>query len=346
MTKKKVAVALSGGEDSSIAALLLKKEGYEVLGIYMSLSDAPCSQPQLCQAERVCRSLDIPFHVVDLRREFERGVIDYFSQEYQRGRTPNPCVACNRHIKFGCLLSQALSLGVQYLATGHYARIEHRDGRYHLLEGIDAAKDQSYFLYTLTQEKLGHILFPLGGYQKTEVRRIAQQEGLPAIGKPSQDICFVSQKNYRDFLQQRFGNTAGDIVDRKGKILGRHQGVAFYTVGQRHGLGVASGKPLYVLEIILEDNRIILGEGGELYHRQIAASNLTWVAGAAPSEPAGITARIRYQSPQAEAVLFPQGDLATVFFSEPQWAVAPGQAVVFYNGEEVLGGGIIENMKS
>jgi len=268
--------------------------------------------------------------------------VDYFCQEYQRGRTPNPCVACNRHIKFGLLLDKALSLGADYLATGHYARIEHSRDGHRLLKAADIGKDQSYFLYTLTQEKLGQILFPLGDRTKNEVKQAAEQGGLPATTKPSQDICFISQKNYGTFLSQSFPGTPGDIVDTQGIKLGQHQGIAFYTIGQRHGLGLASGKPLYVVKIEPEHNRIVLGSEKELYSQKLTAQKLNWISGEAPRESITVTAKVRYKSKEAEAILFPHDDSVDVHFSQPQKAVTPGQAIVFYNAGEVLGGGIIK----
>lgn len=343
MTKKRVAVALSGGVDSSAAALLLKEAGHEIIGIHMSILDSPHFEHQAHQAELICHILGIPFHIVNLQREFDLYVVDYFCQEYRHGRTPNPCIACNRYIKFGFLLQKALSLSTDYLATGHYAGIEHSDDSYHLLKGVDRSKDQSYFLYTLSREKLKHILFPLGDYTKAEVRQIAQRGGLPVTIKPSQDACFISQKNCRTFLNQRVSGTPGDIVDVQGRILGRHQGIVFYTIGQRHGLGLASGKPLYVIKIEPEHNRIVLGEEKELYSRKVTAQKLSWVADELPSVPITITAKIRYRSRQASAILFPKGESATILFARSQRAVTPGQAIVFYKGAEVLGGGTISN---
>jgi tRNA-specific 2-thiouridylase len=359
VNKQKVAVALSGGVDSSAAALLLKEAAYEVIGIHMRLWDSPRSDYQAHRAENICRILDIPCHQVDLQKEFESCVVDYFCREYQQGQTPNPCVACNRHIKFGFLLDKALSLGADYLATGHYARVEHSSDGCRLLKAADTRRDQSYFLYTLTQEKLGHVLFPLGGHSKDEVKQMAKQAGLPTPTRSSQDICFISQKNYGTFISQSFPGTPGDVVDTRGRKLGHHRGIAFYTIGQRHGLGLSStqvlsaGKPLYVIRIEPESNRIVLGHEKELYSQKLAAQKLNWISGKAPRQPTTITAKIRYKSKEVEAVIFPprlcepersEGEaISDVHFAQPQKAVTPGQAIVFYNMDEVLGGGIIES---
>jgi tRNA-specific 2-thiouridylase len=351
MPKRKVAVALSGGVDSSAAALLLKKAACEVLGIHMRLWESPHLDYQAQRAENICRILAIPYRQVDLQKEFESRVVDYFCQEYQQGRTPNPCVACNQRIKFGLLLDKALSLGADYLATGHYARVEHSRDGYHLFKAADTRRDQSYFLYTLTQEKLGHVLFPLCKHSRDEVKQMAKQAGLPAATKSSQDICFISQKNYGAFLSQRFSTLPGDIIDTQGEKLGQHRGIAFYTIGQRHGLGLSStqvlsaGKPLYVIKIEPESNRIVLGPEKELYSQKLTAQKLSWISGKMPREPITAKARIRYKSKEAEAILFPSDDSADVHFTQPQKAVTPGQAVVFYNLDEVLGGGIIDSVE-
>jgi len=345
MTKGKVAVALSGGVDSSVAALLLKEAAYEVIGIHMRLWDSPHSEYQAHRAETICRILDIPCHQVDLQKEFESCVVDYFCREYRQGRTPNPCVACNQHIKFGLLLDKALSLGADYLATGHYARVEHSGDGHRLFKAADTGRDQSYFLYTLTQEKLGHVLLPLGEHSRDEVKQMAEQAGLPTAARSSQDICFISRKNYATFLSQRFPAQPGDIVDGRGNKLGQHRGIAFYTIGQRHGLGLASAKPLYVLRIEPESNRIVLGQEKELYSRKLAAQKLNWISGKIPREPITVTAKIRYKSKEAEAIVFPGNDSVDVHFAQPQKAITPGQAIVFYNMDEVLGGGIIYQME-
>ncbi len=341
MPKTKVAVALSGGVDSSAAAFLLKEAAYEVIGIHMRLWESPRLDYQAQRAENICRILGIPYHQVDLQKEFESCVVDYFCQEYQQGRTPNPCVACNQRIKFGLLLDKALSLGADYLATGHYAKVEHSRDGHRLLKAADSRRDQSYFLYTLTQEKLGHVLFPLGEHSRDEVKQMVKQAGLPAATKSSQDICFISQKNYGAFLSQRFSTLPGDVVDTQERKLGQHRGIAFYTIGQRHGLGLASGKPLYVIKIEPEHNRIVLGTEKELYSQKLTARKLSWISGKVPWESITAKAKIRYKSKEAEATLFFRNDSVNVYFTQPQKAITPGQAIVFYNADEVLGGGII-----
>jgi tRNA-specific 2-thiouridylase len=298
-------VALSGGVDSSAAALLLKEAAYEVLGIHMRLWESPRLDYQAHRAENICRILGIPYHQVDLQKEFESRVVDYFCQEYRRGQTPNPCVACNQRIKFGLLLDKALSLGTDYLATGHYVKVEHSRDGHRLLKAADTSRDQSYFLYTLTQEKLGHVLFPLGEYSRDDVKQMAKQAGLPTATKSSQDICFISQKNYGAFLSQRFSTLPGDIIDTQGKKLGQHRGIAFYTIGQRHGLGLASCQPLYIIRIEPEHNRIVLGPEKELYSQKLTAQKLSWISGKAPREPITAKAKIRYKSKEAEAILSP-----------------------------------------
>jgi tRNA-specific 2-thiouridylase len=342
VSKKRVAVALSGGVDSSVAALLLKEAAYEVIGIHMRLWDSPGFDDQAHRAEDICRTLDIPYHQLDLQKEFESRVVDYFCREYRQGRTPNPCVACNQHIKFGLLLDEALSLGADCLATGHYAKVEHSRDGHRLLKAVDASRDQSYFLYTLTQEKLGRVLFPLGEHSRDEVKQMAKQAGLPTATKSSQNICFISEKNYGVFLSQRFSALSGDIVDNQGKKLGQHRGIAFYTIGQRHGLGLASGKPLYVIRIDPESNRVVLGPEKELYSQKLTAHKLNWLSGKVSREALTATAKIRYKAKEAEAILFPRDDSLDVHFTQRQKAIAPGQAVVFYNACEVLGGGIID----
>jgi tRNA-specific 2-thiouridylase len=351
---KLVVIAMSGGVDSSAAAAILKREGYEVIGVTMRLwtegngsSPVPhrrcCSPQEVEDARRVCQVLDIPFYVLNFEAQFQTYVVEYFCREYLRGRTPNPCLACNRWIKFDFLLNRALTLGANYLATGHYARIERHDESYILLKGIDRAKDQSYVLYTLGQKELEHLLFPMGSCSKGEARRIARESGLPVWDKAeSQEICFITDGDYHDFLSERSLTQPGDIVDADGKVLGKHSGIGFYTVGQRRGLGLASQRALYVLSIEPDSNRIVVGNTEQLQRRELIAEEVSYISGEPPQLPIKVTAKIRYKSPEAKAMLYPEGRQARLVFESPQRAITPGQAVVFYSGDMVLGGGIIE----
>jgi tRNA-specific 2-thiouridylase len=331
--------------DSAVAALLLKQRGCDVMGIHARLWDAD-EEDHVAQ---VCHTLDIPCSFVDLHQEFIHYVVDYFSAEYLQGRTPNPCARCNRDIKFGLLLDAALSQGADYFTTGHYARVEHAAGSYHLLRAVDTAGDQSYFLYGLEQEKLSHIIFPLGTCDRTEVRDIAAFSGLPKA-QPSQDLCFVSRKNYRAFLDEKLSSAPGDIVDGGGNIVGHHQGIANYTVGQRRGIGLAEGHPLYVIRIEPELNRIVVGGAGDLYRKRAVVKELNWISGEAPACLVKVAARIRYRAQPVEASVSPPCGPAgavtsDVCFSQPQRAIVPGQAIVFYQGDNVLGGGIITGVQ-
>ena len=356
MARKRVAIAISGGVDSSAAALLLKESGYEVIGLHMHLWNykkdklsSQCYTSKLKmnfdRAERVCHKLDIPFHVIDLEDEFKTHVIDYFCNGYAQGKTPNPCIACNKYIKFGLLLNRALSLGADYLATGHYAKVECCKGIYHLLKGKDSNKDQSYMLYTLDQAQLCCVVFPLGVYLKKEVRKLAKQNCLPTAEEPgSQDICFISGK-HTDFLGKNVEVTSGEILDKRGEILGKHKGVAFYTVGQRHGLGFYDGRRMYVVKIEPEKNRIVVGTEEELYSEKLIAEKVNWISGKPPFNPMDVAVKIRYKSPEVLATLYPDFRSAKVQFHQPQRAITPGQSVVFYQNDEVMGGGIIEKQE-
>jgi tRNA-specific 2-thiouridylase len=342
MGKKRVAVAMSGGVDSSVTAALLKQAGYEVSGIYMKLWADPNLAFAIPDLEHACQILDIPLYKLDLEKEFRRLVIDCFCQEYGLGRTPNPCIVCNQHIKFGLLLDKALGMGAEYLATGHYARIESTPDGYRLLKAADQSKDQSYFLYILGQRQLKHLLMPLGELSKEKARKMAAELGLPTSSRSdSQDVCFIPDNDYRSFIAQHISSQPGDIVDIKGKVLGKHNGLANYTVGQRQGLGLASSEPLYVIEMDAANNRLVVGGKDQLLHSVLIASQLNWVSGKAPTEPLTITAKVRYKAPEVAAELHLNGR-AEVRFTEPQQAVAPGQSVVFYQGDVVLGGGVID----
>ena len=342
MSQKRVVVAMSGGVDSSVAAALLKQAGYGVSGIYAHLWPDAEPKSTVSDLKRVCRLLDIPLHKLDLEPEFHRLVIDYFNQEYGRGRTPNPCIVCNQRVKFGLLLDRALEAGAEYMATGHYARIESAPDGYRLLKAADQDKDQAYFLYTLGQRQLEHLMLPLGELSKEKVKKMAGELGLPTLSRSeSQDICFIPDNDYRSFIARYISFQPGDIVDIKGKALGQHEGLAQYTVGQRQGLGLTSDEPLYVIELDAANNRLVVGSKDQLLHSVLMASQLSWVSGKAPAGPVSITAKVRYKAPEVAAELH-INDGAEVRFDEPQQAIAPGQSVVFYQDEVVLGGGIID----
>jgi len=342
---------MSGGVDSSLAAALLKEADYEVIGVTMQIWPADkqafggcCGIEAVEDAKKVARKLGIPHYVMNFRDIFAQKVIADFCQEYSLGRTPNPCIRCNQYIKFDALLQRTKELDANFLATGHYARIEQLPDGYRLLKAVDQSKDQSYFLYTLTQRELRHLLLPVGGHHKTEVRRLAAELELPTANRrDSQDICFIPDNDYRSFIAEYISIKPGDIVDTEGRVLGKHHGLAQYTVGQRQGLGLASNERLYVLRIDTAHNRLVVGTEDRLSSDRLYASNLSWVSGEAPREPINITAKIRYQSPEAAAELRLHDGAAEVNFHQPQKAIAPGQAVVFYQGDAVLGGGIIEN---
>lgn len=344
---------MSGGVDSSVAAALLTEQGYEVIGLMLHLWSEPgagadnrCCTPEAVQdARQVARVLGIPFHLLNCARRFREQVVEYFVREYARGRTPNPCLVCNRRIKFGFLLQMALSLEADYIATGHYARVREVEGQYQLLRGIDAAKDQSYVLYMLGQEQLRHTLFPLGEYAKPEVREIAARWGLPvAAREESQDVCFVRDHDYRRFLRAYAPESVrpGPILDRSGREIGQHQGLPFYTVGQRRGLGIAWTEPLYVLELDAGRNALIAGPASQLGRQELQVGEVSFVAGHAPRLPAAASVKIRYTGNEAAATLYP-GDAGTIHvsLSTPLRDVTPGQGAVFYRDDLVLGGGII-----
>ncbi|MGM9540645.1 tRNA 2-thiouridine(34) synthase MnmA [Anaerovibrio sp.] len=344
MEKKRIAVAMSGGVDSSLTAALLQEQGHEVAGITMNLSD--CSAGAVSDAKIVADFLGIPHHVADFRALFQKKVIDYFLDEYAAGRTPNPCVACNPGVKFGGLIAEAARLGYDYLATGHYAGIHYSEatGRYNISKGTDGNKDQAYALYRLKQEQLAHVITPLGGWVKTDTRAEAVRRNLPVANKPeSQEICFVPD-DYKEYLLRCRPELRrpGDIVDTSGRVLGRHEGVAFYTVGQRKGLGIAAEKPLYVIALDAEKNQVIAGGNQEVFSRELVAEKLNWVAIGELTEPMRAGVKIRYGAKEADALLTPREDgTVLVSFDAPQRAVTPGQSAVFYRGNDVLGGGII-----
>ncbi|MFQ6071014.1 MAG: tRNA 2-thiouridine(34) synthase MnmA [Candidatus Aminicenantales bacterium] len=362
--RKKVVVAMSGGVDSSVTAAFLKDRGYDVVGITMNLYSLP---PHFCKAEKVpsccgwgaaedaqhvASILNIPHYVADLRKPFEERVIDNFCREYARGRTPNPCIRCNQFIKFDLLLRKAEKLGADFVATGHHARVEfdHSRGKYLLKKGKDSAKDQSYFLYPLSQEKLARILMPVGDYTKKQVREIAGEKSLPVAHRPeSQEICFVPDRDYSRFLKGRIPDAfrPGPILDEKKNVLGKHKGIAHFTVGQRRGIGISAPHPLFVLSIEEKENSIVVGTDDRLYKKTLVASDVVFISGEVPARPLEVTAKIRYLHRGARAHLIPlNSDSFLVEFDEPQRAITPGQAVVFYDDDVVLGGGTIEKLVS
>ncbi len=350
---------MSGGVDSSTTAWLLKEKGYDVIGATMcigtmdSTSSGParcCSLADIEDARRVALQLGIPFHVFHLRDEFESKIIQYFCDEYKRGRTPNPCILCNEKLKFGSFLSRALDLGADYIATGHYAKLEYHESmrQYLLKKGADQRKDQSYVLFSLTQDQLRHSLLPLGEHRKEEVREQAAHVGLQVHDKPeSQEVCFIHDTSYHSFLRERLRESIepGPIVDLQGQIMGEHKGIAFYTVGQRRGLRLAKGKPLYVIGIDRNRNTLIVGEEREVYADTFTIDSISWINARETSSSFSAQVKIRYNHPGSEATVTPKAkEELEVRFKNPQKAITPGQAAVIYDGDRVLGGGWIKEV--
>lgn len=338
---KKVAVAMSGGVDSSLVAALLLKNRFQVIGITMLLAD---NQISAADAKNVCDFLGIKHFVADFREIFRDKVENYFVNEYLRGKTPNPCVQCNKFIKFGALLDFASTLGANFLATGHYARIIFEDNRFKLKKAADFKKDQSYVLYNLTPDKLSRIIFPLGDFSKVQTRELAENLNLPVANKPdSQEICFVPNDDYKKFISERNPAAqalqAGKIVDLSGKILGNHNGVANYTIGQRKGLGIAAPEPLYVTKLDVANKKVVVGSNDNLFSKFLTANDVHWIY--KPILPKNLQAKIRYGAKFADCTVFEEENLLKVEFSEPQRAITSGQSIVFYDGDEVLGGAII-----
>jgi tRNA-specific 2-thiouridylase len=339
--------------DSAVAAALLVERGHEVIGVMLRLWSEPgdgadnrCCTPEAVEdARRVARVLGIPFYLLNCERGFKFHVVDPFIREYACGRTPNPCLACNRHIKFGYLMQMALALDAETLATGHYARVQQVDGEYRLLRGLDPRKDQSYVLYMLGQEQLRHTLFPVGEYTKRQVRELAARWELPVAAKrDSQDVCFVRDHDYRRFLQTYAPEAIcpGPILDSTGREIGRHNGLPFYTIGQRRGLGIAWSEPLYVLKVEADRNALIVGPASELGAQRLQVREARFVAGHPPPAPASVVAKVRYTGREVEATLHSGGDgVVDVCLATPLRDITPGQAAVFFRGETLLGGGII-----
>ncbi|MCM8829745.1 MAG: tRNA 2-thiouridine(34) synthase MnmA [Candidatus Omnitrophica bacterium] len=357
--KKKVVVGMSGGVDSSVAATLLKEEGYDVSGVFMKiwderyrglLSGHSCFSPEdqdIEDAKKAAELLGIKLYIIDIAKEYSDIVLSYFKEEYLRGRTPNPCVICNQSLKFGLLLEKLTSIekvGFDFFATGHYANVEFNKekGRYILKKGVDKNKEQSYFLFLLTQQQLSKVQFPLGRYTKEEVRQIAERYKLPISYKEeSQDFI---KGDIRTFFSDKVKE--GDIVDRKGNLVGRHKGIVFYTIGQRKGTGIAKGKPFYITAIDSQRNRIVVGEKQDVYRKEFIVKATNWVSIEAIKKPIRVDVKVRYKHTGATATLYPYGmnDRVKVIFEMPQWAITPGQAAVFYKGDILLGGGFIETV--
>ncbi|MBP5303525.1 MAG: tRNA 2-thiouridine(34) synthase MnmA [Clostridia bacterium] len=351
----KALIAMSGGVDSSVAAKLIKDAGFACVGCTMKLYDNEdigvsrghtcCSLDDVEDARSVAYKLDMKYYVFNFMEEFHNTVISRFVEAYENGKTPNPCIDCNRFMKFDKLFDRAKVLECDYVVTGHYARIDKQDGKYLLKKAVDETKDQSYVLYSMTQEQLAHTMFPLGELRKTDVRKIADENGFLNASKPdSQDICFVPDGDYASFLERYTGKSykEGDFEDVEGNILGKHKGVIHYTIGQRKGLGVTFGKPMFVKQIDVVRNVVVLAEEEELFEDTLHVDSFHWISGEKPKEPVSCTVKIRYRQKEQPATIYPEeGESVKIVFDAPQRAITPGQAAVAYDGEICLGGGRI-----
>lgn len=353
---KKVVIGMSGGVDSSVAAYLLKKQGYDVIGITMKLTPDDafytekeggcCSLSAVEDARRVAYRLEIPFYVMNFTEVFKDKVIDYFVDEYLKGRTPNPCIACNKYIKFDALLKKAQTLGADYVATGHYCRITQEDGRYVIRKSEDLKKDQTYVMYNMTQYQLAHTLMPCGDYKKDQIREIAKEIGLNVFDKKdSEEICFIPDNDHGGFIKRECPKKIkqGNFVDEQGKVLGKHKGIVYYTIGQRKGLGLSAGKRIFVTDIRPRENEVVVGEEENIFGTELITKDNNFIPFDKLEEPMEVEAKIRYNAKLFKAVITPIEDgRVKVKFEEKQRAITKGQSVVFYKGDLLVGGGVIE----